>query len=434
MPRIELQLGNKNDNALTNTLVQMILLVIYRFLLDVMYTQWIVPNYRYYGFQYSYAFRCAILSWCGTIVFGIVGINLFKRGKATDTIIGLLILLYYYPMCSLCMNSNNDLTYFLFANLYFFLLVLCNNIVKIPDITRRLSARSKLFDILIVIMGLMMVGISGVFTGFRISFDLSEYYELRTEAAMYSMPTIISFAFYWGLNLIPVGLSYALINKKRVMIVFCLIAQALAFSFNGKKSVLFIMFLMIGISIFYKNEYRKHIPLYFSLVAIASYVESIIRGTNSFLVKYFIRRLMFIPAFLGEKYYEYFSAHEFDYLRSSILRRIGLISPYSNGIPKTMGQYIYGNSTNANTGLCGDAFANFGWVSLLFYPLLIILTFKILERLMDQVDQRLVFAVCFTVSYTFLSGSYFTNLLTNGFIILCLLMAICPRKVTETYV
>ena len=145
-----------------------------------------------------------------------------------------------------------------------------------------------------------------------------------------------------------------------------------------------------------------------------------------------MRRLMFIPAHLGWSFYEFFSVHEFDYLRSSLLRRFGFKSPYSDSLARVIAiannAYSDRGVSNANTGLCGDAFANFGWVSVFIYPLLIVLTFKVLEKYMSDLDDRLQIIICITVSYSMLSGAFFTVLLTNGVLLMILLLIIIPRQ------
>lgn len=401
---------------------------IFKIVLDLIYVNWIVPNYEYTGFNLSVSILCYTISWLAIIVFSYFVIRLFKRGRTTDLIIGFIILLYYFPTCTLFAFQKNDISYFIFATSYFILLILWNSSITIPSFVNSLKERGTGCNIILVVLGLMMVGISGIYTGFRITFNLSEFYELRAEAAMNSLPTIVSFAYYWGMNLIPIGLAYSIAEKKKTLGIFCLITMILGFSYNGKKSVLFFMFLVTFIGFFYKDKYQDKIPALFGVVGVLTYVERLLNGAEAFISKYFIRRLMFIPPYFGEIYFDFFHMHEYDYLRQSILRRFGFQTPYTVGIAKTIGNYLYGDNTNANTGLCGDAFANFGWLSLLIYPLLLIIVFKILENCSEGIDRRIQMCVAFSVAYTFISGSFFMNLLTNGYIVLCVLVAFMPRR------
>lgn len=398
-------------------------IVLYRILLDVLYVCWINPYYDYYGFGYSFSLLDLFLSWVAIFFFMYFIHKAIKRGSLSDLIILFFLLMYYFPACTLFVYYNNSVTYFIYVTIYFFLMVLSNRLMNLSPKKRYICSTNKWFNCALWILALVVIVLSGLYTGFRISFDLSEFYELRAEARSYSMPTIFSYLYSMSMQIIPIGLLYALYSKKRMMTIILFVSQLLGFSFNGKKSVLFLLFLIIAIYLFYRDTYKEYIPVAFAGVSVFAYIETIFRAGNSFIAKHFVRRMMFIPAYLGKEYYDFFGTNGFDYLRSSILRRFGLESPYTVGIPQTIGQYVYSNSeTNANTGLCGDAFANFGWLSLLLYPLLLVTTFKLLEKAMGAMDKRLIVAVAFVMSYTFMSGSYFTNLLTNGVILFIVLM------------
>ena len=176
----------------------------------------------------------------------------------------------------------------------------------------------------------------------------------------------------------------------------------------------------------------KKIPLYMTLLNVALFLEQAVRNGESFIGKNFLRRMMFIPAYLGWAFYDFFQLNEFDYFRSSFLRRFGFSSPYSEGIPRIIGR-IYNvtvsslGAVNANTGLCGDAYSNLGLFSLLFYPAAIVLIFKIIEKYLSDLDSRLKIIICVIVAYSFISGALFTVLLTNGILFLILLLIIIPR-------
>ena len=115
------------------------------------------------------------------------------------------------------------------------------------------------------------------------------------------------------------------------------------------------------------------------------------------------------------------------------MRRFGFSSPYSEGIPRIIGR-IYNvtlssiGAVNANTGLCGDAYANLGWFSIIIFPFAIVLIIKIIEKYLADLDSRLQIMISLTVAYTFMSGALFTALLTNGILVLILMLIIMPRS------
>ena len=401
----------------------------YFVLLSIVYVTWINPHWGYYGFNLSYSTICLVLATVFNFFLSYESAKLIHKNRLSDQILLIIINLYYIPQGTLFGFQNNDVSFYTFVVAFAIITIILNKIIDFnaKEYISNISSPVPLFETAMIILALIMVAISGLYSGFRISFDLSDYYEYRADYRLYALPHIFRMLFHWAQTLLPIGLLYSLRNKRRFLACFIAIANVLCFSFNGKKSVLFIVVLVILIQLFYREDRIKSLPLILNLSIVASFVEMLIRNGDSFIATQFIRRMIFIPPYLGNIYFNYFQEHELDYLRSSILRRFGLTSPYPEGIPVVMGQVVYGRVSNANTGLCGDAFANFGWLSLLIYPLVIVITFKLLERLSRTIDDKMKFLISFLIAYTFISGSYFTNLWTNGILILGLLMYTYPN-------
>ena len=403
--------------------------IIYRLLLDVVYVRFVYPKFAYYNFGYSPGFSYSLIS-----IFLLVPIVLWvpvlmRRGRLSDLIVLFLILMYYVPFTSLYAQYYHNSLYTLFVFIYFMLLVAFDLSFSIDGLKIKRNHKgfgeTKAFVFIVVFLGLILIAISGIYTGFRISLDLSDYYEYRAAARENAMPEIVRYLFNWSSLGLTVGLAYSLIKKKRILSIYIVICTVLSFSYNGKKSVLFTLFLTIIIALFYKETYKQLIPWAFSGISLLSVIEIIINNGDSFIARHFIRRMLFIPPMMGTLYYDYFSTHELDYLRSSVLRRFGVVSPYTH-IPRFIGSVYFHNDTlamNANTGLCGDAYANFGFWSLLFVPFVIIFTFKIVEWCSKNVNYRIRMIVAFSLAYSFVSGAYFTLLLTNGVIFISFMLA-----------
>ena len=408
-----------------------LIIVIYRLFLDFIYVNYVHAQFAYYHFDLDYNIKYIILSFF--ILFCVIWSvsRLFRDGQLTDIIIGLLILMYFIPYTSLFAYSRHDVGFALFVLCYFLLLISFNKLIKINKVNligaQTSFGDTKFFIILIIALGLLRIAASGVYTGFRITFDFSDYYEYRAEAREYAMPEIIRYLLGWSTTGLTVGLVYSIIKKKRLLSIYVILCTVLAFSFNGKKSIMFILFLSIAIALFYKEKYLSKIPIMFATLGGIGVVGLILFGKNSFVCKHFIRRMLFIPPNMSILHYDFFSSNEFDYLRSSVLRRFGFHSPYASygSIPRLIGAKYFSSlslAMNANTGLCGDAFANFGYWSILFAPLVIVLTFKILERCSKNTDRRVQVMVAVSVAYAFTNGSFFTLLLTNGILFLMVIL------------
>lgn len=406
-------------------------LLIYYILLCIIYDKWIAVKYSNTGFSSNFSLSCFLISWFVIIVASYVTVMFIERDKISDIIVAFLLILYLFPQSVLFAYSLNNYSFYMFVVLYFFILCILNWKMKLGKKRLRIKERGNLFETIIVVLGLLMILISGVYSGFRLSFNMSDYYEYRFEVRELAMPTIFRYVLNWARMLIPIGFTYSFIKKKRVLVAFTCVAQMLCFSFDGKKSGLFMFALALLIAVFYKHVYKKHIPGLMSLITASALVETIFRDGESFIGKNIIRRMMFVPSYLGWAYYDYFSQHEFDYLKSSILRWFGFKSQYGEGIPRIIGGLYYitsSGSANANTGLCGDAFSNFGWASVLFYPIAIILVLKLLDKYMDGIDERIQLIVSISVAYTFINGSFFSVLLTNGILLMIVLFIVMPRE------
>lgn len=401
----------------------------YRFLLDYVFTSWISEVFGYAGLKYSYSKEAYGISIVAAVMYSLIYPVLIRRGKFSDITVCLLILMYFIPSTSLYGLSNNDTGNFIFVSIYFLFLLIFNYILPVPKIRIQQSKNDTWMLSAVVALSLLVLILSAVYSGFRISFDFSEFYEARYEAREYNMPTVFLYMFNWGRFILPLGVVYYAKKKKIAMTLILSFAQILSFSFNGKKSGLFFFVGSYVILLCYNKDIMKKIPALFCVLVGLSLCE--IKAINySFIGQYVIRRVFLIPSYLGWAYHDYFSNHELDYLRGSIFRRLGAHSPYDS-IPETIGALYYPDNAlgavNANTGLIGDAFSNFGGLSCLIYPFLIISLLKILSSCSRNADNVLIFFLCFEVSYMLLNGTFFKILLTNGVIVICFLMATLPR-------
>ncbi len=407
--------------------------MIYYAVLTAGYIYWVQPNYARNGFELSFDLMCSAISIFSTLVISIALSRLINRKKVTDIIIVFLILLYFIPTLVLYANCFNDTAYYIFAMMYLVALLLLNQGIRFSDKKSiRIKENTNLFVVIVALLSVFMIILSGYYTNFRITFAISDYYEYRYEAREYSLPTVFRYLFSWCKMVLPVGLVYAIRGKKRWLIALTIIAEIFCFSFDGKKSVLFMFLLSMLIAFFYKEEYIKKFPAYMIFVVILMFVENYLTSGSSFIGTHVIRRMMFVPARLGHTYFEFFEENELLYLRSSILRFFGFKSPYSEGIGRIIGQFNQTSrgGVNANTGLLGDAFANFGWASIILYPLMLVLILKVLEKYLDGIDERMQVTICLSVAYSFMSGSFFTILLTNGVLIIIIMLIFMPRKET----
>ncbi len=158
-------------------------------------------------------------------------------------------------------------------------------------------------------------------------------------------------------------------------------------------------------------------------------IEAMLFQGVSRIASYIQTRTILLPNLLGFQYYDFFKDRELLYLRESIIGRLGFSKPYDHYTVNIISDIYYNNlEANANTGLCGDAFANFGWSSLIFYPLVIVLILKVLDKCTVNINAKPLMTICVLFSITFINASFFTLLLTNGYIFMCIFMLFYPKE------
>jgi len=146
-----------------------------------------------------------------------------------------------------------------------------------------------------------------------------------------------------------------------------------------------------------------------------------------------IRRLFFVTAYLQFAYYDFFKTMPKDYFRQGIMRRFGLESPYNQSIETMIGDLYYLPGSYANNGLFSDAYANLGVAGIIILPIMIALVLKLLDRACEGVEIGKCIGIIFVASYTLLSSSFFTVMITHGFLVGCLVMYLMPRMKAKEY-
>lgn len=82
----------------------------------------------------------------------------------------------------------------------------------------------------------------------------------------------------------------------------------------------------------------------------------------------------------------------------------------------------------ANNGLFSDAYMNLGTLGMFVMPFLICSALRFLDYCARNINSYYLIMVLISVSYIFISSSFFTVLLTHGFLLLCLIILLIIPK------
>ncbi|MDM1460873.1 hypothetical protein HX065_12610 [Myroides odoratimimus] len=370
----------------------------------------------------------SLLGVCLTI-FSFIRID--KKNLPSGLIMNLFNLLFFIPLYVLIAFKDMEEGFFLFVFLYQFILFLFYNFKSFSF--RPIFPRNK--DIFFWIVGFILVAnffITAYYNGFRIKFDLSDVYENRLAVRELSIPTILSYikaaSYYVGI----LTLMYALKKRNVPLILFVVILQLMSFAFGASKTQFFTIFICFIAFYFYTEKFKLWAPVALSLLLTLSIIEfKIFNGTS--ISDVWTRRALFMPGSISHDMYDFLQNpnNELLYLRGSIFRIFGFEDPYEaqHGFQRLIGQMYGGNEdTNANTGLLGNDYAQFGWWSLLIYPFLRVYILKLYDFCAIGVDKRIMVVLSIFIAFTYISGSFFTVLVNNGLLLVSYLLYCFPSK------
>jgi hypothetical protein len=287
-----------------------------------------------------------------------------------------------------------------------------------------------------------------VFQFRTLSFDLLSVYTRRqsfTEissslgVARYLWPfaSIVAVSFIW-----LVGLS----TRSLILLAQATILTLVCHSIDGSKVIVLIP-ILLTLLYWYFNilKHRKNIWAigFWSVVflAIPNFVN-LTFGSNQLLVL-LTRRLGLVPARLSVDYFNYYDSFGPTHFSHSFMRRFIAVEDRIN-IPSYMGQVAWrGDSTSwYNANAFADGYVSFGLIAVILVGFLMAITLVILEALIKS--QNHIFATCLSLVCVtaWLNTSFFTSILTNGILIVILLLtlfnssdfALRPPKVTTRFI
>lgn len=431
-----------------DTLVLIVLLCLYKILLKNIYIRGIVPDYSFFGFFYNpvdFFTECVV--WGLFLVFSLILLQNCKKDllKVSTVTIWLLFLIYFVPftVLSTCGDFQSD---FIVGNfIYWGVLLLSfhmiNNYNK-ASLTISLIDKQQLGDGFLVSFVLfhviIVLYIYFRYMNFSLLLDLSSVYDLRFAAREFDMPIVMRYLFAWSKTIIPFGFSLAYISDKKIMSVMLFVVQFLSFSIDGSKTSMFILTLYIIIIFIVKRKpklnYYKLFLCGFVSLSLLTYILSIF-NINSIVSSFLFFRMEFLPVLLGSYFYDFFTNHEPDYFRTSILSRFGFSSPYADiGINFLIsGMYTrLGYGVSANNGLISDAMANMGTVGIFVMPIVLVVLLKLFDKCSLGIHKGLIIALGIQFALIFSNTFLMTSLMSNGLLALLFILAFVNRNVWQT--
>ena len=142
---------------------------------------------------------------------------------------------------------------------------------------------------------------------------------------------------------------------------FIMLIQVYTYAVTGFKTYLFILVVLIGIQFFKKSTIKQIILTGLPLALFAADIGY--RLTGSVMVYALIgNRVFFTPALIKYCYFDYFSKHDSVHFSQNTISKIfGVTSNYDRPVPNIIGETYFGKPNQwTSTGFMSDAFANGG--------------------------------------------------------------------------
>jgi hypothetical protein len=415
---------------LKNNVSFVILMFIYKILIEITYIFNLSRIYNYLGVTLDYNVVKMIFSW---IIF-IVLLYLIL-GLANDAfwivVLQLLSVLVIVPSICLYGLKNIPTIYFIYDIIFWLLFIeLARLTTKVKTknelkLAEKIHLSTFLVNMIFIISAITVLIASYLYGGFRFIIGFNEIYKYRLALRNINMSVYFNYMIpIVGTILFPICLIEYL-NRKRYCFVFLILVLGLMlFSINGMKTYLFVYFIVFVVFILTKTNYNKYSIINFFLIAtifvsiIGIFSSEIFKNNEASGIIY---RMIVTTNEISYYFIDFVSNKTPLLLRGSILRHF-FQYPYPMKLEYLIGgQYIGDYNTNANVGLLGDAYANFKILGVFIYPFMYISIFTVLKNIVNRYDYRTKYIVVSILIWTALNTSFFTWLLTGGVIILCLI-------------
>ena len=264
---------------------------------------------------------------------------------------------------------------------------------------------------------------------FQFNLNFLDIYERRMDAREVQLGLMAYFMSF--LRNAFLALSVYLLIFKKIAIYFILVIFGLGgiFIFDGTKTAIILPLVSLGYAIFLRNGYVKS-PLLFVGISISVILMGIIESsfsTTSLISEYLIRRIFVVPGILNCYYFDSFNQDVFGFYISGDYGKtfntfkmpdLGYYVGY-NYLGKLSASYL---SSNANTGIWLNGFAQFGIFGVIIVSILSGLVSNIINFLSKKSFHYYGSIVAIITGIIWSEQALQTSMLTGGVFISILIL------------
>lgn len=239
-----------------------------------------------------------------------------------------------------------------------------------------------------------------------------ELYKIRI-AARTEVPKKFSYLIFWSaMVIVPASMAWFIKIKKYYLVILPVILQVLLFTIGGTKSHIFTLVMVAVIFVLFSEKKMEwflpctNLLLVFTLLTRKAIIMGIV-----------IRRAFFFPQSISYNYYEFFKKYPQLHLSSSILRHF-FHNGYKLDAPFIISRYCYKAPVmSANTNFIANSYANFGFIGVILFALILGIILVIIERISyNKIDKKYIIFITFCPYFALVNSALFTVMFTHGFI------------------
>lgn len=405
-------------------LLDVLLLCIYKLLLDVIFWTLVYPTYSYDPYYMLHGepslLKCVAgypLAVLCLVIFG------FVRSDAVITKFVTFIQIVLVTIPFITLYGYLNLPGWNVALMIFGLacVVLAGSVIPAPNFPsprgwlRVLVVSCVVAIVVYVYLGLMATGGIG-----RLNFDFSKVYDYRVDYMASLLPGFGYFVNWTAYIFDMAWMILAIQSRSKSKILLIVALQFFLFGMTSFKSFLFAPIAMLGL-VFLSGRMDLRRAIIVGLVLLIAMLATLSAFGNPFGAA-LLTRMIFVPAALHWLYFEYFSTHAFALGGDSLVGAI-LGSPYNESYVHVVSREYWGRVFSPNVGWIGDAFANFGLIGVILAAAALGLLLRIADGLAKGVTRRgLAEGLMVGPALALSSSALLTVMATHGLIVALIML------------
>ncbi len=415
--------------------------VTYTVALIFIYTEVVSPNYSYWGFSNNSPPTIYLLLSCLVAIVPSIWmpVALQRPSQVVYWMLYVLVLVpaSIVPIFSLQMEPGQVMMLELTLLAAFALLGLIYLLptFRLPSIHLIYSRRYPqwLFWVIVAASGLLLYADVLSVYGFNLNLvSLSDVYDVRADyRASLGGSAFTAYAVQWLGNVIfPLLIARGLLTRNRLLVPIGFLGQLTLYSITGFKSILFSSALLLIVLFCFRSRGRSFGPtVIWGSVAlvIATTVVGALSG-QLLITDLGVVRPILTPGLLTGFYFDFFSVNETVKLGHSIFSSF-VTYPYNLTPQFLIGEVYFGSAqTAANANVWADAFANFSYIGVIAFTIVLGFVLWGFDMLAKDRDIRIIAMLMGVAGFTLANAGVFTSLLTHGIGLMFILLYLLPNE------